>query len=403
MMRKKVSVLVLSICILLSACGTTGSNFGDSRTNTDQREDRYPIYNGIYEVDNFFFGGDPSGGFLYYYDKTTGFSDFLCADPSCEHNSRNCGAYVDRTGLAAFYNGKRYWATFRTDDGDAAGMLTFWSGDMDGSNRKQIKKIPGESLGQYVPQTSIIFDNKIYMLGIVNFVDDTLIGNRITVLRTSLDGDKSVEKLFEENYTLNVQARMALVDDSVYVAIQTWTNDGVYSIKIEKINIDTLEQETVYEENDIPEPAGVPWITGAGAIYIPGLDKMWRIEQEKRVQVASFTSGIGPAEVYDGIVLQIYISNGERYADILDFSGERIYRGKLFPKDVDGITGDLNTVNGYGLTVFGGDREKVIVSIKQFQSRGEAENGEIDNNPTYFLMLDLKDNMKPTLLWTATK
>ena len=80
-------------------------------------------------------------------------------------------------------------------------------------------------------------------------------------------------------------------------------------------------------------------------------------------------------------------------------SGTVLYQGTLFPNGVEGISDDLNVAGGYGFIMYGGDPEKLLVSVAKFPSDQGADN----DYPTYFLLLDLKDNMKPTLLWTATK
>lgn len=359
------------------------------------------ISEGVSETEHFFFGGRSGGHFLHYYDKTTGTSDFFCADPSCTHDSTNCGAYSAQVGLVSFYEGKRYWVTVGNED---RGLdSTLWCGDLGGGNRQRVKRLSYEAVGQYAPQRNVIYQGKLYMMGRVNTVDGVKVGMRVTLLRTSLDSDETVETLFDESYPHGANPRMLFVGDSVYFGVNTWSSDGVENEKIVKINVETLETETVYEEYGVTEMLGDFWVTEDGKIYIPGEGKFWRIENGVRTLVCEMGGGYNPAYIDDGIVIQNYAVDGIRYTDIRDLDGNTLYAGNIFPNGVEGITGNLNTVNEYGLATYGGDPEKLLVSVVKFPTDQEMESGQPVNNPTYFLMLDLKDNMKPTLLWTATK
>ena len=81
--------------------------------------------------------------------------------------------------------------------------------------------------------------------------------------------------------------------------------------------------------------------------------------------------------------------NKIRQIDIRDFSGETIYAGKLFPDPVSGLEKDPNT---YDIMVVGGDTEKIVVNLSEFTNKGIVD---------YTVMLDLKDNMKATILWSS--
>ena len=401
-MKRIIACYFLLACFLLSACGTMGGNGVPSSNDTDLVSvNKYHILaEGINETENFFFGGQQGGHFLYYYDKLNGLSDFLCADPSCTHDSINCGAYTGQVGLVTFYEGKRYWIAGGTEDRTVD--RTLWRGDLGGENREKVKKLSYESVGQYGSQQSVIYRGKLYIMGWANTIEGVKVGMRVTLLRTSIDSDETVEMLFDEAGTLAVRSRMLFVGDHVYFGITTWTQDGVYSAKILKINVDTLEQEVVYEETDIPEVVGNFWVTEDGKLYLPGINKFWRIENGERVVVSELSEGIGPARMDDGIVLQIYSIDGIRYSDIRDLDGNVLYQGRLFPNGVEGLPGDPNAVSEYYQGIYGGDPDKILVYVQPCSDSAE-KSGQPVNNPAYFLMLDLKDNMKPTLLWTATK
>ena len=94
----------------------------------------------------------------------------------------------------------------------------------------------------------------------------------------------------------------------------------------------------------------------------------------------------------DGIaMLATRDENKIRYVDIRNFSGETIYSGKLFPSAISGLDKDPNT---YSFAVLGGDTEKLIVNLTEFANMKMVD---------YTILLDLKDNMKATILWSSEK
>lgn len=96
----------------------------------------------------------------------------------------------------------------------------------------------------------------------------------------------------------------------------------------------------------------------------------------------------------DGIaILMTRDENKIRHIDIRDFEGKTIYSGKLFTEEIAGLGKNPNT---YSIGLVGGDAEKLI-----FELTGE-EGTKLDSKSVrYFVMLDIKDNLKATILWSS--
>lgn len=76
-----------------------------------------------------------------------------------------------------------------------------------------------------------------------------------------------------------------------------------------------------------------------------------------------------------------------RWVEIRDFSGNLIYSGKLYPDAISGLDIDPNSCS---YSLLGGDEEKLIIDLMYYDRMRSAD---------YTVLLDLKDNMKATLLW----
>ena len=75
-----------------------------------------------------------------------------------------------------------------------------------------------------------------------------------------------------------------------------------------------------------------------------------------------------------------------RWVHIFTSSGETVYEGELYPEAIPGIEEDPDTLSW---AIMGGDREKLILYIESWTEE-------------YIVMLDLTDNLKPTVLWSDT-
>ena len=82
---------------------------------------------------------------------------------------------------------------------------------------------------------------------------------------------------------------------------------------------------------------------------------------------------------------------------VMDDTGKTLYEGKLFPQPVPGLEGDPGVYGDpqaqgpeYGFALLGGDSQKLIIQVSSY----------MENMVDYTLMLDLTDNLKPTVLWS---
>ena len=151
--------------------------------------------------------------------------------------------------------------------------------------------------------------------------------------------------------------------------------------------------QVLFEQTGMEGILGAMWVTEAGEIYIPAqvenVGKVLKLEDGALTEVLSQEwESLSAPTILDGIVEFDGQKGDARWVRILTFSGETVYEGALYPEAIPGIEEDPNTLNW---AIVGGDREKLILYLN---SRTEA--GIID----YIVMLDLTDNLKPTVLWS---
>ena len=91
---------------------------------------------------------------------------------------------------------------------------------------------------------------------------------------------------------------------------------------------------------------------------------------------------------FGGLAVWSSYESEVRYISVKDLQGRTLYEGKLFPQTVPGVPGDPNK---YQWGIVGGDGEKLIVNLHSFSEQGIT---------SYMLSLDLRDNLKPTVLWS---
>lgn len=167
-------------------------------------------------------------------------------------------------------------------------------------------------------------------------------------------------------------------------------------MRITRYDIKTGTAETVYEETGVTEALDTIWVTEQEEIYLSGSGEdhayVWKLENGEWVEIAS-RAGNDPSapEIMDGIAAYIYLDNGIRWIEIINLSGEPVYSGKLFPEEIPGLEEDPNK---YSFAVVGGDADKIILNLQSFTGSGLTD---------YTLMLDLHDNLKPTVLWSGQK
>ena len=401
-MRKRMVLWMLTLCLLLTGC----AGIGDQTEQTGPEamvpvlgydaQDKYRgVIPGVFafqETEDVFCGSGFFTDILYYYDKATGISGVLCADPSCTHDSSECGARADMGGFFYAGEGKAYWV-------QQGSMSDGWDrflyrGDLSGTNREQVKRIGMEDvIREYNPQWFEIHRDRLYLQGQKDVVEGVNTYKRVTLVSTSLDSSEEYTVLFDEKFDRAVHPYVRFVGDDIFLTLQIFPEGGPFDVKILKINTKTGETETIYEESGMTESIDPVWVTEQGDIYLPGRSEecayVWKLENGERVEVISWKSDNPSApSIMDGIAVFIYQKDGVRWTEIVDLSGQTIYSGLLFPENIPGTEGDPN---GFSYAEIGGDTDKIILNLQSI-----TQNGMVD----YTVMLDLNNNMEATVLWS---
>lgn len=399
-MKKRIVLLMLILCLLLSGCVGTGDPTGPGQTTTpimgyDAQNKYRGVVPGVFafqETEDAFCGSGFLDDVLYYYDKATGISGVLCADPSCTHNASECGANVDMGGFFYAGEGKAYWIQ-KGSMGDGWDRFLY-RGDLTGTNRELVKRISMEAvIRKYNPQWFEIHRDRLYLQGQKNVVSGVNTYEQVTLVSTSLDSSEEYTVLFDETFDRAVHPYVRFVGDDIYLTMQIFPEGGPFDVKILKIHTKTGKTQTVYEETGMTAHIDPPWVTEQGEIYLPGADDehayVWKLENGKRVEVISWESDSSTSpSIMDGIAVFLDLVDGVRRAEIADLSGKTIYSGVLFPEGIPGIEGDPNE---FSYAVIGGDTDKIILNLQNI-----TQNEMVD----YTVMLDLNNNMKATVLWS---
>lgn len=397
-MKKIFALCCLAVCLLLAGCekpGEPGKPVNPNPTEAVLKpgfdaQNKYILMNNhnFYETDEFFCGSTTD--YAYYYDKASGLSGVLCADPACTHDSEDCGAYVNRLGSVTCYDGKRYWVA---QNGQS---FTLCRSDLAGTNREVLKTLDwNKIILTYQPQRFVIHRGRLYILGQANSVEGTGAGIRMTLLSMSLDGSEEFTVLYDKTFEDGAWITARFVGDNVYYCVREGKR-GSRNLTIQKIDTKDGSTEIVYEEAGISEFMDDIWVTNQGEIYLPGSDSdrayVWKLENGKRTEVVSWEGPdfYGP-KIVDGIAFVTSEKDDVNWIDIADLSGNAIYSGKLLPEEIPGVAGDPNK---YSLAMIGGDREKIIVNI-------EGRDYDAEKRPSHVILLDLRNNLKPTVLWSS--
>ena len=401
-MRKRMVLWMLTLCLLLTGCAGIGDQTEPTGPETvvpvlgyDAQNQYRGVIPGVFafqETEDVFCGSGFFTDVLYYYDKASGISGVLCADPSCTHDSSECGARADMGGFFYAGEGKVYWV-------QQGSMSDGWDrflyrGDLSGTNREQVKRIGMEDvIREYNPQWFEIHRDRLYLQGQKDVVEGVNTYKRVTLVSTSLDSSEEYTVLFDEKFDRAVHPYVRFVGDDIFLTLQIFPEGGPFDVKILKINTKTGETETIYEESGMTESIDPVWVTEQGDIYLPGRSEecayVWKLENGERVEVISWKSDNPSApSIMDGIAVFIYQKDGVRWTEIVDLSGQTIYSGLLFPENIPGTEGDPN---GFSYAEIGGDTDKIILNLQSI-----TQNGMVD----YTVMLDLNNNMEATVLWS---
>ena len=411
-MRKGTGILLaLAVCLMLTACtpggpgkdtqggteGTQGFFDGDAPMPGYDADNRYMLWEGIsfQETENYFFGTVLGGEYLHYYDMQTGISGLLCPDPACTHDSGACPARVGIGASVSYYDGKLYWVG-KDPAGDGHDRY-LWRSDITGTNREKLKTISfQDTILVYQPQQYYIHRGNLYFLGRAGFVDGTETGDRITLMTAPLEGNDAFTVLYDKTFYVGVDATARFVGNKVYFAVQSGTPDSPNDMTITCYDRTDGTSQVLFEQTGVEGILGDMWVTEAGEIYVPAqvenVAKILKLEDGALTEVLSQEwESLSAPTILDGIVEFDGQKGDTRWVHVLTSSGETVYEGALFPEAIPGIEEDPNTFNW---AIVGGDREKLILYLSSY-----TEAGIID----YIVMLDLTDNLKPTVLWSEER
>ncbi len=406
-MKNRAILLFLALCLLLAGCA--GQNIPEITQAEGPFDSPEPMpgfdaqnqYSltpvvSFQETEDFFCGSNLVGNYLHYYDKTSGISGVLCADPACTHDSSGCSAYVQSGATLFYYDGQLYWLS--TDpQGENKNDLYLWKGDLSRANREKVKRIGfQEVVLPYQPQQYFLHRGNLYIFGRADVVEGTKTGYRATLLSSPLDKIEEFTTIFDETYDKSVRLTARFAGNAVYYSVVTAPEEGSYHIRVAKYDVKTRSTEIVFEQTDMAETPGAIWVTEQAEVYLPGSGEngawVWKLEDGKRTEVLSWQeSEFSAPEIMDGIVVRTNRKDGKRIAEIRDLSGGTVYNGQLLPDEIPGLEGDPNT---YNWMIVGGDGEKLIVNLSGF-----AEGGMTDHT----VLLDIRNGMKATPLWSNEK
>ena len=398
---KKIITVMIAFVLFLSGCthGTTDlTNVDDPIIYAPEKnaQNKYLMgFTNFQEADGFFLGTAEVNGYLLYYDKASGISGVLCADPSCVHDGKECGGNIGGVLSLSYYDGKLYWVG---PEGSAYMKDYLWQSDLSGMNRKKIMEIPWYEIRMpYQPQRYVIHQGKLYIMGSASVVDGTQTGKRKSLLSIPLTGDEGFTTVYDEVLPNAVDnERYIFVDGFIYIYMYSFDEESsTKNLTVTKVDIAKNTSEVIYQENDITELLGDFWVTEDHELYLSGSTDekayLWKIENGSKKEITFWpVDEVNDPDVMDGIVMfMTRDENKIRYVDIRNLSGETIYKGKLFPSAISELEKDPNT---YNFAVVGGDTEKIIINLIEFADKAMVN---------YTILIDLKDNMKATILWSS--
>ncbi len=428
-MKKRILFFSLALCLLLSACaspavpgtttadpGTTGTETSGTSSSTTsppsnvklntmgtmepmpgfdaQNKYAYMAISGFQETDTFFFGNNDHT--LYYYDKVTGISDVLCADPACMHSDKTCGAWTAMGASVFWYNGQRWWVAAKEDGSEDDRDYYLYRSDLSGLNQEKIKRIDFTDITLvYQPQQYAIHRGNLFALGKNDTLDGAQTKRYCTLLASPLDGTGEFAVLFESKSDGSANNYVRFAGTKVYYTLKTTAEIGGPSdFTITTYDLATGEYETVLEELQTTEYLTEPWVTEAGEIYLSSWDGetayLWKVADGKRVLAASWAEDQYPPEVLDGIATNFRMIDGDWHLVIHDYTGNLLYEGKMLPAGLPGANEDPTVTT---FSVVGGDQETLVLIVEE-QPKGQRIE--------YTVMLDVQNGMKTTVLWSVT-
>ena len=208
-------------------------------------------------------------------------------------------------------------------------------------------------------------------------------------MRAALDSSEEFTALFDQTYDANVNATVRYVGNAAYLLVQIWTEVGSVDLTIYKIDLNSGETETIYEALGGTSCGGF-WVTEQEEVYLLNLFSVCKVENGTLVSVATLEHTDDVANLMDGIAVSTYLEDNLRCIEIIDFAGNTLYDGPMFTADIPGLDGDPNQYRTYSMLIVGGDADKLIIGL------AKLENNSVEY---YSILLDLNNDLAPTLLW----
>lgn len=396
-MKRTLIAIIIAVVLLFTGCQntvptvTTGGVEDILLPAEYNAQNKYLITGAanFQETDGFFCGTSQLGDNIMYYDEASGVGGVLCADPACTHESDECGAHIKKGANLSYYDGSIYWIAEDANSRDNH----LWKSDLSGMNREKIMQISFENvIYPYQPQRYVVHQGKLYILGHASVVDGTQSGYRVSLLSKPLSGAEDFTTVYDEVFTSNSTETYRFVEGAVYLSLVTFEDITSFDLTVLKFDITNNTSVVIYQETDMSENPGAIWVTENHEIYLPVMKEteayLWKLEGNTRKEITSWSAEkMSAPKVMDGIAMSLSMEGSDRWIDIRNFSGEAIYRGKLYPSSVPGLDNDPNT---YLTSFVGGDDNKLIL---QLMERNGTKN--------HTVLLDLKDNMKATILWSS--
>jgi hypothetical protein len=218
--RKQIYVLLLAILMCLTGCSI------GKKQNSEKKDYEYSDYELNNEEPQFYMNesaatesgyyyiasspvNSKSAKFLYYFDMVNKNSIPLCTKANCEHNDKNCDAYISDKYLcnAIWYYNQRLYMIERTADKD-----TLVSYDKMGRDKKDVTTLSVNGLTlNSTDNSQCVSHGKLYY---------TTRNEKIFYLyEVSLDGTTDPKLLKEYTSEYEIWERLALfsIDDKVYI------------------------------------------------------------------------------------------------------------------------------------------------------------------------------------------
>ena len=395
---KKTLAFILSIALImcLSSCGEKESSADTEYDETCETQNKYNSSRSgsfsFQEVGDSYIGSVLIGETIHYYDSESGASGVLCSDPSCTHDTNSCSARI-HPGAVFYYDGQIYLIAH--DSEKNSGDFFLWKEDLSGNNKKKVKEISTTDIWfEYQPQQFFLHHGKLYILGMANTVEGAKPEWRISLLTTPIDSNSEYQTLVDKRINTDAYTSARFIGDHVYYMIFEFSADGPLNLTIMRFSTSDGKEEMVYKKTGISEWVTDFWVTDSEEIYLSGEDEddhacIWRIKG-KKMEVTTIWEDQEDLvlRISDGIAVTSYYVDDVRYISVKDFENRTLYEGPMFASKPMGVDKDLGS-RGYGFSVVGGDREKIIVNMIGMEK----------DTKTYTILLDLNNNLKPTLLW----